>query len=236
MQKDKVQFLRERVEKHVGNVILKALKAYATSKNIFALNAGQLRHILLVLEDPKDPAQLRPLANRMKLEAMFDSYLQHFHNFLTTVTTLIDHTRHLMEKKFISAAHRIEYQQMIKSDFTSDPLACFMKDFRHYITHYAVPAALLAMNLQSNVSSVYIDVEQLKASGFEWKELARQFMISHRPKIKVLSLVHNYELKVNGLHERIVRSFMRHYEEQFTECDELIKRLNEDSGPSEALG
>jgi hypothetical protein len=92
-----------------------------------------LRELLNTLEDPNDPAKIWVWENKKRRDALLGELMRYFHNFLTSVTTLIDHTRHLMKEDFITEKHRKEHQEKIGHTFARDPLTIFIKELRHYI-------------------------------------------------------------------------------------------------------
>jgi hypothetical protein len=119
--------LQERIKKHPGKKVFDALRAYDMSKFILDGNASRLRQLICLLEDTKDPAQIMGMERREHLQWLFNDCNRHIHNFLTSITTLIDHTRNLMKADFIKIEHREEYERKVKSVFAGDPLAQFLQ-------------------------------------------------------------------------------------------------------------
>jgi hypothetical protein len=193
------QNLQERIKAHPGKKIFDALRAYDMSKFILDGNTFQLRQLILTLEDPKDPAQLMGNDSQQRLRWLFNDVNRHIHNFLTSITTLIDHSRHLMDEDFIKTEHREEYQNKVRIVFASDPLTRFLQDFRHYITHYEIPHIGLKKQFGSladgKPGELYIALDHL-ALGFNWTSSSRKFIDANKPEIRMLKLVDDYELKL----------------------------------------
>jgi hypothetical protein len=148
----------QEILRHEGKQMLEALASYGVSKNILSGNGIQLRQLLVWLEDPNDPLRIQTMAGRGVLQDLFGEVIRLFHNFLTSVTTFIDHTRNLVgtegEEKgkrsqsgapFICAEHRREHQRKVEAAFTNDPLARFIKECRNSVTHHALPLAGLIL-------------------------------------------------------------------------------------------
>ncbi len=224
--------LEEKIRNHSAIRIRDALLAYNTSKNILFHNTHQLRHIVQVLEDPKDKFEIFSLKNRPKRNALFEGVIQHFHNYLASVVTLIDHMRNLMGRQFISAAHRQEYQKCIDTHFASDPLARFLKELRNYTLHSALPVTNLSQNLLTGVIVFQLNLDELVSSDFRWSSLAKQFIMSRKPQVRVLALIDEYERKVGPFHTQFVSMFLSHYAQGISEVDDFIKSRDEILGKS----
>jgi len=125
--------LLDLIKAHPGKRILDALHAYRATTDVLAGNARQLRKLIQSLEDPADPLEIGPMGERAKLQRLFGEVFRLFHNFLSSVKTLIDHTRNLVNEDFVTEAHRSEYEAAVQQEFASDPLARFMQDFRNTV-------------------------------------------------------------------------------------------------------
>src|ERR1035441_17498 len=164
--------LQKKITGHPGKPVFDALKAYDMSKFILDGNSSQLRQLICLLEDTKDPAQIGALDQRPRLQWLFNDVNRHLHNFLTSITTLVDHTRNLMREDFIKSEHREEYQNRVNGVFASDPLTQFLQDLRNYITHYAIPHIGLEEQFGLTGAGVetiklFIDLDHLE-TGFKW--------------------------------------------------------------------
>jgi hypothetical protein len=107
--------------------LLLCLNAYVISNRILSGNAAQLRQLVKTAEDSADPQKIWIPENKKARDDFLSDLMRHFHNFLTSVTTLIDHTRHLMQEDFITEKHRKEHQERIDRTFATDPMTLFIK-------------------------------------------------------------------------------------------------------------
>jgi hypothetical protein len=222
--------LQERIKKHPGKPIFDATQVYGTSLNFLFGNCNQLRQLLRVLEDPKDPTNFTGFDNRQQRQSLFDETNRHFHNFLTSITTLVDHTRNLMKEDFIESQHREEYQGKVKTVFASDPLAQFLQDFRNYITHYAIPHIGLekrfhASGTGADPGELFIDLDHLE-SKFHWSVPSRKFIESNKPKIRMLKLVDDYEFKARAFTDELMATFRKHRGKELDEVVALMQESN----------
>ena len=202
MSKSKPSILHERIQKHPGKRILGALNEYGTSKDILAGNIWQLRQLIILLEDPNDPAKVLGLENRQKLQSLFHEVIRLLHNFLASVATLVDHQRNLMKEDFVTENHRDEYERHKKTTFGEDPLARFLKDFRNYITHRGIPQTVLTEKIGPELNTLALSIDLEKLQDWDgWKPPSRRFMQESGPKVRLGVLLNDYELKAKAFHE-----------------------------------
>ena len=206
--------LQKKIKSHPGKPIFDALQVYGVSLNFLFGNCNQLRQLVCLLEDPKDPAKIMGIDQRTHLQSLFDETNRHFHNFLTSVTTLVDHTRNLMGEDFVKLEHRQEYQNKVNALFANDPLAQFLKDLRNYITHYAVPHIGFAKRFGSILANtapgeLYVDMDHLETK-FHWSSPSRKFIEMNQPKMRMLKLVDDYETKTRCFTDELMATFKKH--------------------------
>lgn len=223
--------LQERIKNHPGKPIFDALQVYGASLNFLFGNCNQLRQLLHVLEDPKDPINFTGFDNRQQRQNLFDETNRHFHNFLTSITTLVDHTRHLMKRDFVKKDHQQEYQIAVKTNFASDPLAQFLQDFRNYITHYAIPSIGFTKQFGSTLADskpgeLYVDLAHLE-KRFNWSAPSRMFIEQNKPKIRMLKLVDDYEMKARGFTDEFMALFRKHRGQELNEVVSLMQESND---------
>jgi hypothetical protein len=168
---------------------------------------------------------------RQHLQWLFNDVNRHIHNFLTSITTLVDHTRNLMKEHFIKPEHWEEYQNKVRTVFASDPLAQFLQDFRNYITHYEVPHIGLEKQFGSTLTDakpgeLIIDLDHL-ASGFHWSAPSRKFIEANKPQIRMLKLVDDYELKLKSFYDELMLSFQKHLGRELGEVRSMMQESND---------
>lgn len=232
MNADDSREFYQKIRNHTGNKILEALFVYGISVRIFSGNSHQIRQLIKILEDPADPAKIMGYENLERCRSLFDELIRHFHNFLSSITTLVDHTRNLMKEDFVKSEHRQEHQSKIGAMFATDPFTQFMQDFRDYMTHNTVPILGIAMTLGSqqtsfNAREIFVDLNHLK-KGHKWTAPSKKFIEANKPTIRMLKLVDDYEQKVMVFHEEIRGMFQRYYEPVINEALALNQKWNDD--------
>ncbi len=217
------------IERHPGTRILNELRAYGTCIRILGGNGLQLRMLIKTLEDPSDPAGIRSYDRRSHCHNLLGETVRLFHNFLTSISTLIDHTRNLMKRDFIQANHANEYQALVNTTFATDPFAKFMQDFRDYVTHRAIPIVGLTTRIGKQddcISEVEIDLKEL-ADWRGWTGPSRAFIATQGERIRLLKLIDDYEFKAKGFNDRFGELFNKYYQPQITPALTLMREWNE---------
>jgi hypothetical protein len=220
--------LQKRIMGHPGKPVFDALQAYDRSRFVLDGNSTQLRQLICVLEDPKDPAQIDGIHRRPHLQWFFGDANRHFHNFLTSITTVVDHTRNLMKEDFIKPAHRHEYQNRVNAIFATDPLTQFLQDFRNYITHYAIPQIVLEKKYARTdlePKKLFIDLEHLERR-FHWSSPSRKFIETNKPQIRMLKLVDDHELKSKSFYKELMLTFQKHLGNELSEVRSMMLESN----------
>jgi hypothetical protein len=132
-----------------------------------------------------------------------------------------------MNESFVKVDHRCEYQSKVDTVFATDPLAQFMQDFRNYITHRAIPIVEMSYTIlpEPEVCELNIDIEKM-ADWDGWKPPSRRFIEIHKPKVRMLRLVDDYEQKAKAFHEEFVLGFQHHYQSEIDAVLALMRECN----------
>ena len=213
MNQHNPQGLYKEIESHVGTQILEALRAFGKSARILSGNCFQLRHLIQLLEDPADPLKVMGYDSLHRLDG-FDEVIRLLHNYLTSITTVVNHSRNLMKEDFVKVEHRQEYQRKIDAIFGNDPFTKFMQDFQNYMIHHEIPGIGLSKTMglpeaDSKPEKLNVDLDSL-AKWKKWTTPALSLSVN-RPKIRMLKLLDDYEQRFIGFHEKFGQSFHRYY-------------------------
>lgn len=233
--------LKQEISDHVGTKIMGALRNHSISKTIFANNCAQLRMLIIQLEDPKDPLNILPLERRNTLDKFFEEVIRLFHNFLTSISTFVDHTRNFIgsdilengKRKhpgadFIKSEHQLDHQRKINKDFANNPLARFLKECRNYVTHMALPLSSLQQQLLPTAETLEIKIDlkaMLDEPSWHWGTSARTFLEQHQPSIRILKLVDEYEGKMKSFYEDFIITFRQYYGSEISEAEDLMEKM-----------
>ena len=135
-----------------------------------------------------------------------------------------------MKRDFVKKDHQHEYQITVKTIFASDPLTQFLQDFRNYITHYAIPSIGYTKQLGSPLADskpgeLYIDLAHLE-KRFNWSASSRTFIEQNKPKIRMLKLVDDYEVKARSFTDDFMAMFRKYRGQELNEVVALMQESN----------
>jgi hypothetical protein len=170
--------------------------------DVFRANFRDLNLMLHLFAEPEYVFQVRELGRFADEDVPFLTQLtQRLHNHLSSLATLIDHTRNVMRGADIDSATRSAYEEQVKHDFAKSPWAGFLKDLRSYMLHYRLPATVgrwdeTGPGAESiSNSDVVLHLETMR-DWPKWSERARAFVDSQGPVARLLPLVSRYSDQV----------------------------------------
>ena len=219
--------LHEQILNHPGMRYYRMLLSYNQSKNILAGNSFELQVLATKLESGELRGGRDYHEWRVLLRDLDNHLVRYLHNFLTSVMTLVEHTRTAMRSPIIAAEHRNRYQKKIGETFKPAPVARFMQDFRNYVLHYGVPQTVHETRFKPEVNTkVYIQSAPLLEWG-NWHPVARQYIQDHPSHIRLLDVVREYEKLVIDFHTWFVQDFAAQYSKELNGLTALQKKWNE---------
>lgn len=227
MTSPKPHSLREEILAHPGKKYLDTLRTYSISKNILAGNGVQLRTLIALLEDPARAPEFMSLDKREHLRNLQNEVDRHFHNFLASAKTLVDHTRVIMNEPFISETHRVEYRKKVAQLFSGESLIGFMHELRNFALHRSIPFVTMRVSIHaasgSLDSAILVDLDKM-ADWEGWRSEGKAFIGLHRPSIRIRELIDGYECKIREFYEWFCLQFQKHYEKEMEEVLALQKQ------------
>jgi hypothetical protein len=222
--------LHEEILTHPGYRLYQLINAHSTSKNILSGNCFQLRKLLEVLHDPKNIDRFWALENRQYLSDLQGEAIRHFHNFLASVKTVVEHTRNCMRDNAIRPEHRTEYQKKIEEVFMNDPLSKFLEDFRNFMLHRSLPLTEMTLDISTSTSTLYVDLTKME-DWERWTESSRRFITANKPKVSMMRLVDEYEEKAKAFYAWFYPRFQHYYEGEIDAALALQRKWNAGLGP-----
>jgi hypothetical protein len=217
--------LHEEILAHPGYRLLQLLTAHSMSKNILSGNCFQLRKLLEVIHDPQNIDRFWAIENRQHLRDLQSEAIRHFHNFLASVKTAVEHTRNFMRDNAIRPEHQAEYQEKIDQVFVNDPLSKFLEDFRNFMLHRSLPLTEMTLDISTSASTLYVDLIKME-DWEEWKEPSRRFIAANKPKVSMMRLIDEYEEKAKAFYEWFYPRFQHYYEREIDAALALQRTRN----------
>jgi len=143
------------------------------------------------------------------------------HNFLAANSTIIDHTRRLVNsypqvKNIIS--------ERIKKDFEESPLNNFIKDLRNYFSHYSLPLMTGEIKLKNYnlvvTQPILFKEELLKWAG--WNKYSKSFILNSESDLIVRNIIVEHYNRMAELYTYLRQSLIEVYNEEYKKYDEFL--------------
>jgi hypothetical protein len=132
--------------KSKGVEALNRLHGRDFSVNILSMNAKELLDAIAVVENPQIMVEAFAEKNRGASAQIHREINRLAHNYLCSVSTLVDHNRNFMLEHYEGSAFQHDYDREIQRRFNLNERARFVKDFRNYVTHRGLPNSSIGLH------------------------------------------------------------------------------------------
>jgi len=188
--------IRTAIERSPGGGLLRESQELSRSLSVFNRNSDELISVLEVFGGPY-AILFWTEGQDAQLEALLAEIDQRLHNYLASVKSLADHTRVLVQGRYVEdSALRSSYEARKDAVFVRAPRAQFLQQLRHYALHVRLPNPVgsLAMTqpAQSRVLLQTADLLQWP----KWNEPARQYLNAAGAEIELIGAVRGYTAEV----------------------------------------
>lgn len=172
--------------------LLLRIKSLEASLYVFQKNFEELKSLLIKHSDVKEAIRLRGIRR-----AFFYEIARLLHNFVTSVKSLIAHTRVIYREIYKKGEEFPEYQVEVDRRFANNPLAQFVEDLRDYCLHYKLPT-IFSVHHFSRLppmpvfeSRIELKIEELNKYS-NWSHLAKEYLSSQNKSINLLNVTDEY--------------------------------------------
>lgn len=178
------------------------LMAFDTSREIFRRNFGAV-HRAIVAHKPvtRESAIRIHESHRLRDEQQLE-ILRHFHNFVASASSLVDHSRNFYRELYEPGGFIPEYQARVDSDFVGDGISQFVVQMRNAFLHGEAPLIGTHSSFGANdsllSSVVYLDKADLLGRSFSGA--AKKYLVGCRDRINLEQVVAAYYEKVVSFH------------------------------------
>lgn len=221
--------LRDEIREHPGQEAFLRWEGLHRSVDVHDGNAKELGSLLAVISNSEDIAiemfqNTRPPDARREIEARID---QRLHNYVSSSSSLIDHTRRLFnDYKGSELAREFETRKQVVA--ASAP-AAFVRDLRNYTTHRELPFIGHTVSFGEQMQSVATEIELsaqelLKWDG--WKQQSREFLLSASEPIRLREVVREHVRVVRDLYTWVLQQFEPLHRQELADLGELRDEFN----------
>ena len=178
--------------------------------NIFRANFRDINLLLHQFTDSDYVFQVRETGRFVDDDIPFETRLaQYLFNYLSALSSLVDHTRNIVRQSPLPAETRAEYDRRVQEAFRDSSRAAFLKDLRNYMLHYRLPASVASWEEAHGDSrdvsdgEVILELDAMK-DWERWSKESRVFMDGAGPRARLLPLVSQYADAVFALYRWLI--------------------------------
>ena len=212
--------------------LLLRIKSLEASLYVFKRNYKELKSLLIKHSDVKEAVRLRGVGKKPEMRALLYEITRLLHNFVTSVKSLIEHTRIIYREIYEREKKFPEYQAEVDSRFADNPLAQFVEDLRNYCLHYELPTISSVLHFSQLPPSpifesrVELKIEELNKYS-KWSPLAKEYLSSQDNPINLLNLVDEYYALVEDFYNWIQERQKDIHAEELAKVSSLQRELKE---------
>ncbi len=199
------QRLTRTLDDNAGFRYLTRMKLHERSLHIFWGNFTDLMRTLDFVEDTNNIQAVWTEEKRQDQKFFHREVVRHFHNFLSSAQSLVEHTRIFMKDAHEGQPIYERYELQVENRFANDPSARFIQDLRNYFLHKGVPASKmrLSFNIESRnspSSAVLLKAQELR-KWTRWTKKSREYLDSCNDDFPLRSVVETYQSKILSFYQ-----------------------------------
>jgi hypothetical protein len=182
---------------------------------IFRANFRDINLNLHRFGDPEYVFQVRETGRFVEDDVLFSTRLaQWLFNYLSSVASLVDHTRNTIRASGLDQDTRDAYDTRIHTLFRDSSQAAFLRQLRNYMLHYRLPTTIARWDETGEGSSgisnsdVILELESMR-DWDGWSSASNTFMQAEGSRTRLLPLVSRYADAVFALYRWLLPEMER---------------------------
>lgn len=212
--------------------MLLRIKSLEASLYVFERNYKELRDLLIMHSNPREAIKLRKAGKKPEMRSFLYEIARLFHNYVTSVKSLIDHTRVIYQEIYRGTKRFPEYQAEVDRRFTNNPLAQFIEDLRNYCLHYKLPTMPSVLRYSKLTptpifeSKIVFKTEELNEYS-NWSSLGKKYLLSQNEPINLLNVIDEYYNLVEGFHNWIQSRQQEIHSEELSKVTSVQQQIED---------
>lgn len=217
-----------------GMRFLNDQKMRSFSLNILYMNATTLVEESEKLSDPDIGIELMFVSNKDAGDQAHREINRHIHNFVAAAKTVVDHTRVMLNERYIETQIHQEINKRIIETVGASPVCKFVHDLRNFMVHKGLPNSEMYMQ-GSNVgpdgamhfkTGVRIEVNSL-LDFKSWTAPALKYIQQAGDYVEIDAFTKQYVDEVKALHSWLDIELTQHHAADLAELAELQAEKSE---------
>lgn len=194
---------------------LSASQSLTLMLEIFRANFREINLNLHRFGDAEYVLQVRETGRSVEDDVLFSTRLaQWLFNFLSSVASLVDHTRNTIRASSLDQETRDEYDKRVQMLFQDSTQAAFLRQLRNYMLHYRLPTTIARWDEtgegSSSISNSDVILDLVSMRGWDgWSSASKTFMQAEGSRTRLLPLVSRYSDAVFALYRWLLPELER---------------------------
>jgi hypothetical protein len=221
----KIEQLTKKIESSEGWKIEMGTRNLGTSYYIFITNYDQLKKALELFD--RDEGNIWAIKNRDKFDLFQTEVIRLFHNYLSSVRSLVEHARIVVNEVHGNGKFLGEYKLKVKGMFGGSNLSYFMQDMRNYILHKGIPSMMAQKAFSGSIETnfIFLDLSALKAWN-RWSKEGRKYLNSAKGNINLYEIIVNYGSLVIEFYNWFLKRQEQLYKMELEQTQKLKNEYN----------
>lgn len=225
----KLKKLQEKIDGHPGKI------AHTEWNNLKRVYGGiylpNREELIKTLLAPSKIGDLAvELIQNVRPPVVRERYVNHLirliHNYVASLTTLIDHSRRLISHE--NPQFKNKYDEK-KQKIAATAEHHLITDIRNYMVHYRIPPLAWTMSINDKDGKescdFYLDVEAL-LDWEGWSAESKQLLGASKPKLDLIKLIKNHGKTIDEFNNWLLSQFTKFHGKDIDTVNKLIKKWN----------
>ncbi len=224
------------IERDKRNADLEAMPGFRLRDDLDALRRAG--HVMSKNADELNRHAAKFLQRRMMARDTTDEYadelVRYLHNYLTSVTSLIDSQRVVMRHCWGNGSEfeKGEYREQVKTSFGTGE-AEFMKDLRNYCTHRSIPLPGISTNFSwvqggPTIMENRLTLDRDKLLDWDgWTAPAKGYLRAKDKRFDLLPVLYSYITTAAEFYDWFVNEIRERNADDIAEFNQAVDEYNE---------
>lgn len=206
-----------------------------TNYFVFDRNQQEMMKLLAAMQQPSNVRRLWDHDNRRELHVVLRELTRLLLNLVASATSLVAHTRRLIDSWYGDTEFKGEYEQQVEERFTGNPTVGFVEDLRNYAVHYRLPTMTAVLEFTTDpqtqeavpVHRIVLD----KTSLLEWSGWKRRkgkpYLETADDPIALRKVIEEYSQDVRSFHQWMHKRLRELHAAELAWLEEMRQRISE---------
>lgn len=219
--------LTQKIQESSGSIVDARIRQLQLMHYIFQQNFQDLNNLLLILHDENKIINIMDIKNRELLDNYIKEITRQIFNFLAAAAAYVDHTRIHVQKHYKNTNIYLKYDVKKNKTFITNELCSFIKDFRNYHLHFAVPFSIFNCTFSTFEpfsAKIMISKDELYKFG-SWHQRSKAFIDKCEKEINFEIVCSEYFEIIQDFYAWYYKELEEYHKEELEEYRNLRRQI-----------